>query len=282
VAPAALDTATFKVVPAPSHDQPTLSERRAAQEIWSSTALVGSTREGPVGFGLVTISMRAKGVPRITKLAAWVGFAKSSDAANCPAEVIPSVGTASPTSGPSPQQAPSDGYAAVVIGAHGSPAVTYTARSIVCDALRPATLARASEEYSVPWREVGGLADDEINVRATIPPCGVLQGSSSGGSAQEITIAIQAVVPDVHGRCTGSHVANQIVSLGPDANTPGAPPPLVTKSTKIRHGRLGPTATAGATPTATAGATPTAAPGATPEATEATVVTATPASAPTS
>jgi hypothetical protein len=242
----ALDTGAFKVVPAPAHVRPDLTRAQAAKEIWASPTLQGFT-QGPVGFGLVTISLQVKGVPHITKLPAWVGFGKSSGVANCPAELSPPPGTpgtpgaGSTPTGPSPQQAPSNGYAAVVIAAGtGSPAVTYTARSILCESLRPASLAPASEVYSVPWRPLSGVDNNSIRVQATLPACGTLQGISSGGTAQESTITVLAVVPDVHGRCSGTQQTAETVFLGPVGNPPGAPPPLVTATTTIRHGRLGP------------------------------------------
>ena len=85
VAPVALDAGTLEVVPAPAGDRPHVPEAQAAQEIWASPVLQSRT-QGPLGYGLVTISLRVKGVPHVTKLPAWVGFAKSSGMANCPEE----------------------------------------------------------------------------------------------------------------------------------------------------------------------------------------------------
>jgi hypothetical protein len=236
VTPAALDGGVFEVAPAPADDRPLVSRERAAQEIWASPVLQGD-EQGPLGYGLVTISLRVSGVPHVTRLPGWVGFARSSENAHCPQE------SPSPTSNPGglPGQAlPSSGYAAVVIGAtHGSPAVTYSARSVLCESVQPAALALATEVISVPWQALTSVENASIRVRTSMPACGELQGIDSGGSAKVVTITVAAVVPDVHGRCDGPHEITQTVALGP-ADNPGAPPPLASASTAIRHGHLGP------------------------------------------
>lgn len=237
VAPVALDGDVLEVVPAPAGDRPGVSQEQAAQEIWASPVLQGRA-EGPLGFGLVTISLDVGGVPHITKLPAWVGFAKSPGVAFCPEESPSS--TSSPA-GLSAKDLPSSGYAAVVIGAtHGSPAVTYSAPSLFCGRVQPAALAKATEVLSVPWQALTAVEDQSIRVRASLPACAGLQGTASGGSAKEFTITISAVVPDVHGRCDGRRDITQTVAMGPVDNPPGAPPPLVTATTIIRHGALGP------------------------------------------
>ena len=161
----------------------TSSQAQAAQEIWASPVLQSRT-EGPLGYGLVTISLRVKGVPHVTKLPAWVGFAKSSGMANCPEE-SPTSSSTSTSAGLSGKDLPSSGYAVVVIGAgHGSPAVTYTAPSLFCGSVQPAALALATEVVSVPWQAVTGVENESLEVRASLPACGQLEGISSGGSAQ--------------------------------------------------------------------------------------------------
>jgi hypothetical protein len=235
--PVALDGGVLEVVPAPAGDRPLVSMGQAAQEIWASPVLQGRA-QGALGYGLVTISLRVAGVPHIMKLPAWVGFAKSSGFAGCPEE------SATSTSVPavlSAKDLPSNDYAAVVIGAaRGSPAVTYTAPSLFCGSVQPASLALATEVVSVPWQALTGLENQSIQVRASLPACGRFESIGSGGSARVITVTITAVVPDVHGRCQGARTITQSVPLGPAGNPPGAPPPLVTASTIIRHGPLGP------------------------------------------
>jgi hypothetical protein len=237
VKPVALDGGVLEVVPAPAGDRPLVSLEQAAQEIWASPVLQGRA-EGALGYGLVTISLRVAGVPHITKLPAWVGFAKSSGFAGCPEEPVTS--TSNPA-GLSEKDLPSSGYAAVVIGAaHGSPAVAFTAPSVLCGSVRPATLAPATEVLSVPWQEVTGLENQAIQVRVSLPACGDFEGITSVGSTKVTTVTVAAVVPDVHGRCNGSSDITETVALGPPGNPPDAPPPLVTASTLIRHGPLGP------------------------------------------
>ncbi len=221
VAPVALDAGTLEVVPAPAGDRPHVSQAQAAQEIWASPVLQSRT-QGPLGYGLVTISLRVKGVPHVTKLPAWVGFAKSSGMANCPEE---SPGSTSNSEGLPGKDLPSSGYAVVVIGAgHGSPAVTYTAPSLFCGSVQPAALALATEVVSVPWQAVTGVENESLEVRASLPACGQLEGISSGGSAKVTTVTVAAVVPDAHGRCDGTSDITQTVALGPVDNPPGAPP----------------------------------------------------------
>jgi hypothetical protein len=236
VASVSLDGGVLEVAPAPAGDHPLVSEERAAEEIWASPVLQGD-QQGPLGYGVVTISLRVGGVPHVTRLRAWVGFARSSGTAFCPEKSPSSTSNADGLSG---QALSSSGYAAVVIGAaHGSPAVTYRAPSMVCGSVQPAALALASEVLSVPWQALTGVANESIQLRVTLPACGTLEGIASGGSAKVTTITVTAVVPDVHGRCDGTSDITQTVALGPVGN-PGAPPPLVTGSTIIRHGPLGP------------------------------------------
>jgi hypothetical protein len=245
VVPISLDSGVFKVVPAPAADRPLVSRQRAAREIWASPVLQGHQVEA-LGYGLVTISLRVTGVPHVSKLAAWVGFAKSSGFAGCPEESATS--TTIPAASSHTDLA-SSGYAAVVIGAaHGSPAVAFTAPSLFCGAVQPATLAQATEVLSVPWQPLTSLENQSIQVRASLPACANFEGITSSGSAKVTTITVAAVVPDVHGRCNGTSDITETVALGPPGNPPGAPPPLVTSSTVLRHGSLGPSQLALAAP----------------------------------
>ena len=76
-------------------------------------------------------------------------------------------------------------------------------------------------------------------MRASIPACGNYQAVSAGGSAKSFTITLYAVVPDVAHNCGGVRYATESISIGP-LNAPGAPPPVVSPSTLIEHGPLGP------------------------------------------
>jgi hypothetical protein len=237
VTPVSLDGGVLTVTPAPTGDRPTVAKSAAAQKIWASPVMNGRN-EGPLGYGIVTITRHAKGVPRISTLPAWVGFARSTSAYGCPDEPSP------PSTGPSrarPVSLPSDGYAAIVIGAaRGTPAVSYTARSEVCLSVQAASLAVATEVLSVPWQPISGIEGGSMQVRVTIPPCGSLEGVSSGGSAKGATITIGAVVPDAPSGCGPSSTITQTVFLGPPNNPPGAPPSPVSASTPILHAPLGP------------------------------------------
>ena len=226
-----LDDGVFSVAPPGRGKRPHITRTKAASMIWASPKVEGA-QAGPLGYGMVTITLRGQGLPRISRLLAWVGFARHTASYSCPEQ----------SSAPPPLPAlPSDGYSAVVIGAvHGSPAVVYTARSAVCGSLQPATLTNASEAVSIPWRPTGGATSGTIQLEATVPPCGTVAGITSGGSAESFTITVAATVPDVLSHCGGARTVAETVNLGPVGNPPGAPPPVVSSSTEILHGQLGP------------------------------------------
>jgi hypothetical protein len=226
-----LDHGSLTVTPASATTRPEMSEAAAMTEFTSDAQLIGYHRV-VFGFGQATVTQPGRGVPRITHVRAWVGFAQTSGLFHCPNLA----GSASPPV-PSP---PSDGYAAVVIGsAHGTPAVTYVARSERCDSVLPASVTPATEAISIPWHATGPIDNGSIEAEATVPPCGTFSSISSGGSASSITITLAAIVPDVRRHCGGPSSVTERVMVDPPA-TPGAPTPLVTARTTIRHGRLGP------------------------------------------
>jgi hypothetical protein len=231
LAPVELDGGELFVAPAEPGQRPEVSRVSAAAKIWANPAVEGA-QEGPLGYGLVSIALRVHGVARVERLLAWVGFARHTAAYSCPAETGPVV---------KEPPLPSDGYIAVVIGAvDGAPAVTYTARSSVCESVHPASLTNANEVVSVPWSMVGGATGAALQVVASVPPCGTVAGIASGGSATSMTITIGATVPDVLSHCGPAQVVSETVNLGPLGNPPGAPPPLVSPTTRILHGALGP------------------------------------------
>jgi hypothetical protein len=231
LAPVELDGGAFLVAPAAPGQRPKVSRSAAAAKIWANPAVEGA-QAGSLGYGLVSIALRVRGVARVERLFAWVGFARHTATYGCPNETAPLAKM---------PQLPSDGYIAVVIGAgDGAPALTYTARTSVCETVHPASLANASEEISIPWSPVGGATSAVLQVVATVPPCGTVAGIASGGSATSMTITIGATVPDVLSHCGPAQVVSETVNLGPLGNPPGAPPPLVSPTTRILHGALGP------------------------------------------
>jgi hypothetical protein len=231
-----LDGGALTVAPAPSSTRPRISIASVAKEIWASPALLGR-QEGPLGFGLVTITTRVAGVPRVSALPAWIGFARSTSIASCPSESVTATSTADG------QAFPSNGFAAVVIGsAPGSPALSYTARSLVCDSAQPSSITNASEILSVPWKPVGPgpLTPGSLTVEALIPKCGGFEGISSGGSSKGMTVTIAASLPDRPKElCKAARWEMETVALNPPSG-PGAPPPVASTSTPIRHGSVGP------------------------------------------
>lgn len=229
-----LDGGEVVVTPAPKHLHPRRDGDSVEVEAWATGQLMGYQSQA-FGFGLATIHDRAKGVPTVRNLPAWIGFATAPEAFSCPA-IVPS-----PTAGRL-SALPSAGEAAVIIGASpGGPAVVYQARSETCGGLAPARLSNAQEEISITWMPVGLPNEVSIDVEATIPACGSLMGSGSSGSAAAMTVFLAAVVPEdtAHFRCKPDHLIDETVMLGPGP-TPGAPPPLVSAATKILHAATGP------------------------------------------
>jgi hypothetical protein len=228
-----LDRGALTVTPASATDRPKVSEADAMTEFTADAQLIGYHRV-VFGFGQATVTRRGRGVAPIAHLRAWVGFAQTSGLYHCPNLA----GSKTPP-GPPP---PSNGYAAVVIGsAHGAPAVTYVAGSERCDADVPASVTAASETISIPWVAAGPLDNGSIEAEANVPPCGTFSSISSGGTASSITITLAAIVPDRRRHCSGPSPVTEKVMVDPPAS-PGAPPPLVTARTTIRHGRVGPVA----------------------------------------
>jgi hypothetical protein len=229
-----LDGGIVTIRPAPKRLRPKTSEAGVETQIWA-TSQVMSYRPQALGFGLVTITKHAAGVPEVTNLPAWVGLATVAQIAfSCPAMTAP------PTQPHPPLPTPGD--AAVVVGdARGAPAVVYRARSAPCGTVEAASLTDALEAVSVPWTALGPVVSELLNVRAAVPACGGIGGIGSGGSASAMTVTIYALVPEspVAMSCVPRRFIDKTVVLGP-GNTPGAPPPLVVSTTQILHGGTGP------------------------------------------
>ena len=202
VAPVALDAGTLEVVPAPAGDRPHVSagaggagdlgQPRAAEPHPGAARLRIGDHLAPGQR-----SAARHEAARLGRIRQVVGDGELSGGI---ARARPR-----PRTGLSGKDLPSSGYAVVVIGAgHGSPAVTYTAPSLFCGSVQPAALALATEVVSVPWQAVTGVENQSLEVRASLPACGRLEGISSGGSAKVTTVTVAAVVPDAHGRCDGT------------------------------------------------------------------------------
>jgi hypothetical protein len=235
VRPVQLDDGTLQVEPPGPGAHPTLSEAKAAAEIWASPTLAGY-RSGPVGFGIVTIGLHPAGVPPVRALAAWIGIAVANPT-GCPEETVPT--------GPTTTQPvlPSSGYAAVVLGAAtGSPAVAYVARTSTCGSSPTGpTVTAARKVVSIPWVPLGTVTAGRLTVRATVPPCGTYRGASSSGTVASLTLTLAADVPDVPHGCGGVRTVTESVQIGLPAVpvlSPQSPPPA-SAGTKIDHGPLG-------------------------------------------
>jgi len=229
-----LDGGVVTIRPAPRGLKPKTSEAGVATQIWA-TSEVTSYRPQAFGFGLVTITKQAAGVPEVRDLPAWVGLASVSQVAfSCPAMITP------PTRPDPPLPTPGDA-AVVVADAKGGPAVVYRARSSPCASVVAASLTNALETVSVPWTALGPVVSELLNVRAAVPGCGAISGIGAGGSASAMTVTTSALVPEspVAMSCVPVRFVDMTVDLGP-GDAPGAPPPLVTPTTEILHGATGP------------------------------------------
>ena len=232
VHPVELDNGSLLVEPPGPGEQPTLSATDAATEIWASSSLLGY-HPVVLGFGIATITVSQAGIPAVTSLPAWVGFADAA-AYSCPAEIAP---TGPTTTLP---RLPTSGYAAVVVGAiSGSPSVVYTARASPCD-LSPSGpfVSSADEVVSIAWVAPGVVTDGQLAVKAVVPPCGRYEGSNVAGDAESLTVTLDAVVADGAEDCPEAQPVVETVQIGPP-RAPGAPPPIVSSRTLIEHGALG-------------------------------------------
>lgn len=238
-----LDGGVVTVTPAPASVKPTMDLRTISTVIWTTSQIAGY-RQQVLGFGLVTITKHFGSIKSIRNLPAWIGFATvKGDATSCPA--MPS-GRELPKLPP----LPSAGEAVVVVGdvpapANAAftspPAVDYVARSAPCGALMNSMLEVATEQVSVPWVQNGPLRGSDLHVTVSPPACGWLSGSSSSGSARSVTVSIDGQIPEqlLEAFCPRPAKVNEVIHLGPPSS-PGAPPPLVTSTTRILHGQTGP------------------------------------------
>ncbi|HEX3980841.1 MAG TPA: hypothetical protein VHW93_06440 [Acidimicrobiales bacterium] len=234
-----LDAGVVTIRPAPARLRPKTSEKKAATQIWATSQIMGY-RPQALGFGIVTIHGHAAGVPSVRDLPAWVGLASVAQVAfNCP---MMRTSPARPV-----RPLPTPGEAAVVLGdSVGGPAVVYRARSAPCGSVVPASLTNALEAFSVPWSALGPVESEILTVRVAVPACGGIAGIATGGSATAMTVTVYALVPEspVATSCAPGRQVTRTVAMGP-GNAPGAPPPLVSPTTVILHGKTGPTRVVG-------------------------------------
>ena len=79
-----LDAGAVTIRPAPLSLHPQSSELEVEGLVWATSQIM-SYRPQAFGFGLVTITKHAVGVPPVVNLPAWVGLASDSQVAfNCP------------------------------------------------------------------------------------------------------------------------------------------------------------------------------------------------------
>lgn len=213
-----LDKGDLQVEPVPAGLRPTVSEGVAATKIWA-TAELANFEAVTLGFGLVTITIRESGVPEVSSLPAWVGFAKAPTIL-CPNE-----------SGPTPVLPPSNGLAAVVIGAkNGLPAVVYKARTSECgDPATGPTTAIADEFVSLAWTTVGQATNASLTVRYFQPSCASPEAPTDSGNSTSMTVAINVEIPDMPEKCLPGHYAEMSVPILP----------FIPAGTLVDHGRVG-------------------------------------------
>jgi hypothetical protein len=213
-----LDDGDLEIEPAPAGLRPVIPESAAATKIWATAELANSGALA-LGFGVVTISIRQRGVPEVRSLPAWIGFAEVG-AIFCPLE-----------KGPRPVLPPSNGLAVVVIGAKdGLPAVVYTARASECG--NPATgptIAIADEFVSLAWTSVGHAPDGSLTVRYFQPSCATPESTTDSGDSTSMTVAIDVEIPDAPEKCLpGRYLETSVPIL-----------PFVSTGSAIVHGPVG-------------------------------------------
>ncbi len=239
VMPVELDGGVVTIRPAPARIRAGTSEERAMTQIWATAQIMGF-RPQALGFGIVTITEHAAGVPSVRDLPAWVGLATDAQIAfNCP---MMRTAPARPE-----RPLPTPGEAAVVLGdSVDGPAVVYRARNGPCGSVSRSSLTNASEVLSVPWSALGPVESEVLAVRVAVPACGGIGGIATGGSASAMMVTVYALVPErpVAMSCVPDRQVTRTVALGP-GDIPGAPPPLVSPATEVLHGQLGPTRVVG-------------------------------------
>jgi hypothetical protein len=221
---------TGSVQPPTANDRPTISENDAATEIWASSVFTGY-HQVEMGFGIATVALPVAGVPTVTELPAWVGFAMAN-AISCPSGTVPTGPTTTVQAPPTP------GYAAVILGAAtGRPGVAYVSRGAMCSGPPTGpTVSAAREVVSVPWAATGPESGGQIAVLASVPTCGTLAGAEGGGNSTSMTWTVTAVVPDAQLGCTGTRSVEWTLGVSLP-NLPGVP---TTVATPFGHGPLGP------------------------------------------
>lgn len=235
-----IDGGAFRIAQAPASMKTPLNARAIAAEIWATAQLQGysplsrSGSKAPLfGFGIVTITKHVKGVPVMTKVPAWVGFARETALYHCPTQ----------TSRQSTQQllgrAAYRGLAAVVVGQpSGSPAVVYVAKSVRCGRLYPAVLSNATEQFSLSWTVTGKVGTSKLAIEVTPPPCGRIVSNAvaatwRSGSLSSVTITEYGTVPEYtaeYQACPAAIPVRKVIDLR------GA----MTASTQFIHPKTGP------------------------------------------
>jgi hypothetical protein len=150
----------------------------------------------------------ASTVPNFTSTLAWVYLTHPNvPPASCPAP-LPSRSPRPAT----PPPTPSSGIAAVIVDGRTGVGFSYESAGVgSCGGLPAPGLWQAQREESVPWTLAG-----HIGVRIAVPPCGQLDGFSTGGRWSEAT----ALVPDAP--CRGNP-AERVMRLDRRPTTPAAP-----------------------------------------------------------
>jgi hypothetical protein len=206
VEPVALDGGTIRVDVAPPDLSPELSREEARQQAWSSPMISNTDSGSVLGFGLVTTTVSNDGVPIVSQMPAWIGFAWGGETycGNIP------VGT---TLEPLPS---SNGYVAIVVGVpEGQQPFMYSARSSTCG--QPASgplLQQAATIASVAWTTVGEVAHNQVNVAVDAPSCATRPTAVVDARDGVLTLEIDVIVPVLSSRsCSGATDSIQTVDL---------------------------------------------------------------------
>jgi hypothetical protein len=208
-----LDGGTFRVTPAPASMGTREVPHSIEIEARATSQVEGYTVEG-IGFGVVTVEKKYKGVRQVRYQPAWVGlvYENQINDLNCgvmtvpkdPKKLIP------PTS---------SGWAAVVLGwGRTPPDVVYTARDLNgCGDLLPASLVNASEMISLPWRDDNGGALVEMPACATVY---MVASGTSRSAPPDLNIWVTRGDDPTAPGCTPAHPSDVVDSNSAVAGNP--------------------------------------------------------------
>jgi hypothetical protein len=199
------------IEPAPSTITTTVSATSMAKVVWATTQLRGYHATA-FGFALVTTSLSTARVPEVRQTPAWVGIAFRDTPRTCASgEALNHGGCVTVDYSQLAIVVVSDNPHRVNTGVVVTPpAFVYT----LSGAGRP-VLAPATEQVSVPWRQVGPVRDGQLRVSVSSLSCATLDGYSLLRSGRTTTVTVRALIPDdlLGSYCGSAGATRRVISL---------------------------------------------------------------------